>query len=323
VFWLFRIAALAAMLATVGLTCTGQSKSPGAPEQRVPKQNGAINAGNDAARKQDQDAAPNVTVIVNNQGQTPNTKDGGDKDDADIEVERSLAKFTEWLVVVGIIQFLALCMHAFIFWRQATIMEEHRTSLVALAESAGHNAAAARASAEAVVTAERAWTSVRPMVREPELYSVPEVGDPITQTFRNVFAVSVKNVGRTPALVTKSVLLYVRVDDLSQLAAEPAYTEPDIQIHDGLLLFPDGEPIGRVAFLQPEAILSKAQVAAIQNKEGFVYAYGFIEYRDAFECPRCPHRTQFGYVYNFPQGGEPQVLKGFMPGGPDSYNKST
>ena len=52
-------------------------------------------------------------------------------------------------------------------------------------------------------------------------------------------------------------------------------------------------------------------------------SYGFVEYGCVFDCATCPHVVRFGYVYNFPQGGEPQILTGFMPGGPSAYNAST
>ena len=165
---------------------------------------------------------------------------------------------------------------------------------------------------------ERAWLIATPIERDPGLYWVPEVGDPVGPTMRNVFAVSIQNKGRTPAHLMKTSLYYKTFQTLEELPATPLYK--NVIAHEGLVLIPNGEPIGQVAYLQPDTLLGKAQIAAIQIREAYVFAYGFVEYRDVFKNI---HRTQFGYVYNFPQGGEPQALKGFMPNGPKSYNRAT
>jgi hypothetical protein len=165
---------------------------------------------------------------------------------------------------------------------------------------------------------ERAWIVARPMDRSPTLFSAPGPADGFRETPRNAFGVSIHNMGRTPARILSSTLVYIRIDSFRELPAEPTYGE--VNAHDGLILVPNGEPIGRVAFLFPEPVLSKEQAAAVTAKRAFVYAYGVIKYLDVFGCL---HSTQFGYVYNFPQAGEPQLLKGFMPGGPAAYNRAT
>jgi hypothetical protein len=215
--------------------------------------------------------------------------------------DRLLVISTTILVAVGFLQI-------FFLWRTVLATSE--------------NAKAARLGAQAVISSERPWMVVNPIERKPQLLFIPEPGDPVgMETARNAFAVKIVSAGRTPAKIIRSGLDYVMVENLSQLPAIPQYT--NISLHDGLVMIPREEPIGRVAFLQPKAILSKAEAKAIMNKDAFVYAYGFVEYGCVFDCATCPHVVRFGYVYNFPQGGEPQILTGFMPGGPSAYNAST
>lgn len=199
--------------------------------------------------------------------------------------------------------------------RQITAMESH-------VEATQNNAKAATLAAQAVINSERPWLIAEVVERKPNLLHIPEVGDPIHIQGKNVFGVRIKNVGRTPARITRSALEYVKLDSLSQLPDNPVFVEITDE-HHGMMLFPEGEPFGRIAFLRPRTFLSKAEVSAIAVRDAFIYAYGLVEYRCIFGCAVCPHLTRFGYVYNFPQGGEPPVLLGFMPGGPATYNQST
>lgn len=66
------------------------------------------------------------------------------KSDDDEKIQRQLALFTGLLVLVGFLQVAALVWQAFLFWRQAGIMREHKTSLEQLAKSAIDNAESAR-----------------------------------------------------------------------------------------------------------------------------------------------------------------------------------
>lgn len=199
---------------------------------------------------------------------------------------------------------------------QITAMESH-------VQATRDNAEAAKLAAQAVINSERPWMAASVVERAPVLLYTPEAGDPIvySQGSKNVFGVKFSSVGRTPARVMRSAVEYVKIDSLSHLPDEPQFSE--ITTHNGLVLIPDGEPFGFVAFLKPKPMLSKTEVRAIATREAFVYAYGFVEYICVFKCGECPHVLRFGYVYNFPQGGEPPALTGFMPGGPVAYNQST
>ena len=87
--------------------------------------------------------------------------------------------------------------------------------------------------------------------------------------------------------------------------------------------FPTENRLAVLLFCFPNSILVEVEKQAIENKRELLYAYGFVEYWCVFDCKERPHESRFGYVYNFPQSGEPQMLKGFMPDGPEAYNRST
>jgi hypothetical protein len=88
----------------------------------------------------------------------------------------------------------------------------------------------------------------------------------------------------------------------------------------GLLLVPK-DSIGKRATLTPSAILSEQEVLSIKNADRFLYAHGFVKYKDAFQNTR---EMRFGYVYHFPQGGRVSIEKtGFQRAGPEAYNRAT
>jgi hypothetical protein len=180
------------------------------------------------------------------------------------------------------------------------------------------SAEAALNNANAVINSERAWLVVEPVDRNPGVMYDGTVTPRDKQ--QNVVGISIKNFGRTPARVIHSCLIYVRVDSLKTLPDVPQYL--DITTHQGLTIVPNGEPIGHVAYLRPSSHLAPKEATAVINQESFLYAYGFVEYADTVGGDK-HHFTRFGYVYNIPQGGQPQFLTGLMPGGPPAYNETT
>ena len=75
------------------------------------------------------------------------------------------------------------------------------------------------------------------------------------------------------------------------------------------------------AFLRPEGTMTKKQVAAVRNKDEYLFVYGVIHYFDVYEKP---HETRFAYIYESPQGLNINFEKaGFRHGGPAAYNRIT
>jgi hypothetical protein len=186
-------------------------------------------------------------------------------------------------------------------------------------------ARAAKLSAQAVINSQRAWVVASPSQLRPPLRFIPEPGDSLEAPGRdkqNFIYVIFKNVGVTPAKILETCALYITIESLNMLPTEPKYS--GVETQSGLFLFNRkdqsgrDEAIGRVAPLWPNRILTKEQVQAVRTQKTFLYAYGFVGYEDAFKCK---HTMRFGYVYNFPQSGQPPLL-GFLPAGPPKYNEA-
>jgi len=162
----------------------------------------------------------------------------------------------------------------------------------------------------------RAWVIATPM-RSPKIGFIPEVGDPTGSDTRNIFAVSYKNTGETPAQLLESRVFYKQVKRLQDIPKVPKYCHKTS--FDGLLLVKK-DSIDEAAVLQPNDIVTKAEKLAVERQEIFWYAYGIVIYKDAF---RRKHETRFGYVYFFPQGGDPRPVGFRREGLPPAYNKAT
>ena len=100
----------------------------------------------------------------------------------------------------------------------------------------------------------------------------------------NVAAVSFKNTGETPATLVESTLVYRHVSSLDDIPKVPEY---DQKGSDNELLLVKGDSIQAIAFLQPNPLLTKAQVIALRQRKAFLYAYGAVNYKDAFG--KMPH----------------------------------
>src|SRR5439155_23604019 len=99
----FRRSILLLVFATVGVSCTAQTKPFGTPEKGVAKQSSSPNTQNTTTSEKDKDTGSGITVIVN-QEKHPSNKPNESEADENIQIQRKLANFTAWLVVVGLIQ---------------------------------------------------------------------------------------------------------------------------------------------------------------------------------------------------------------------------
>jgi hypothetical protein len=136
----------------------------------------------------------------------------------------------------------------------------------------------------------------------------------------NVFDLVIKNSGKTPAHLLELSLSYRNMTkaEWDSLPPEPEYEYVSM---GGLLLVPT-DSIGRRTVLTPSGgILSEQELSSIENADRFLYAYGSVKYRDAFENIR---EMRFGYMYYFPQGGRVGLEPaGFERLGPEAYNRAT
>lgn len=170
--------------------------------------------------------------------------------------------------------------------------------------------------AEAQMKAERAWVIMTPKDWNPGLFPLPVAG----QVPLNVFDCAVKNVGKTPAHITKWAAWYRNFDksEYERLPKEPI--PGDVVSMNAMILVPN-DSFRKIIPLQPTPSLDCVQVKSIQSAERFLFFYGFIEYKDDFGKN---HETQVGYVYDFPQGGmvsyhDPRFQRTDLP----NYNCAT
>jgi hypothetical protein len=165
-----------------------------------------------------------------------------------------------------------------------------------LACIAGVQARAAKTSAQAIINSERAWVTITSVNWHPEVFFInPNTG---ACPALNIFNASLKNVGKTPAKIVKISMKYVTLDEngLKGLAKIPEYAEPGV-FGDFLLVAQDF--ITKSEPLKPEAILTQDKAIAVQASKLFLYAYGYVFYKDISGEMR---ETRRGFLYDFPQG---------------------
>jgi hypothetical protein len=232
-----------------------------------------------------------------------------------------LALFTLALVVVSLLQWLVLRKHE--EW-----MEKHDAKLAQLAQAANNNA-------QALIDSERPWVVVRPYIPSPQFFPLWEKGDPIPQgdmgtwPISHLFPAQVKNVGRTPARIESYALDYVRTQiHPSELPDEPAYHNVVTQ---DILIVPDDEMAVTTALAPERGTLTKAQLAEIEKRREFLFAYGFVKYRHG-DGSGPEYETRFGYIYDVSptyavmKEGKIEELSfqkaTFNRGGKPAYNKA-
>jgi type II secretory pathway pseudopilin PulG len=227
------------------------------------------------------------------------------------------------LTIVGLVGTIVALRTLSAIKKQAEIMDEHRVSLAQLAKAAQDNAAAAKASADALINTERAWVIATPDDNSPVIGFIPSAGAGnlemhlVGANQRNAVSFSLKSTGNTPARLVEIAILYRKANRLDDIPTEPDY-DGKIPLNDLPLV--TGDSIGFVQFLEPSPILPKSEADAVCRQEAFLYAFGLVVYRDVYDRL---HETRFGYVYHFPLGLDPKP-KGFRRDGlPPSYNQAT
>jgi hypothetical protein len=187
------------------------------------------------------------------------------------------------------------------------------TFLIAI--TALFQAIAANKQASHIVASERAWIITPPANWKPELFAAVIGPAPL-----NVFDVVFKNSGKTPAHLLEYSLRYRHLTkaEWESLPSEPEYEWLPL---GGLLLVPT-DSVGERAVLTPKGgILTEPEFTSIRLADRFLYAYGSVKYRDAFEKIR---KMRFGYLYYFPQGGRVSIEDaGFQRAGPEAYNRAS
>jgi hypothetical protein len=169
---------------------------------------------------------------------------------------------------------------------------------------------------------ERAWVIANPTDNAPHIGFIPAGGSNLENhqagaNQRNAFGCAFKSTGNTPARLVELAIRYRKTDRLEDIPRQPDYGLRAV-LNDLPLV--TGDSVGYVAFLEPDIILKRSEFDAVYQQNAFLYAFGIVVYRDVYNRL---HETRFGYVYHFPQGGDPQE-RGFRKEGlPPGYNRAT
>lgn len=216
----------------------------------------------------------------------------------DRAIQGLLAKYTRWLVYVGVIQFIALIFQALIFFltlrkieTQANLMREHALHLENLATAAKENAIAAKASADVLVASERAWILV-------DTGDIPDNFEP-DQSSVQILDVRpiIRNSGRTPGTITRGFIRSYLVPAGTQLPPEPDYRGTMAEVPVNIILAPNGI----VQALHVPIALSVFVDVRQGNQR--LYVYGFVDYVDFANQAR---QSRFCFEYHVPRGFDPQ-----------------
>jgi hypothetical protein len=218
--------------------------------------------------------------------------------DEESKTQRELAWFTGALVAVSFLQFVALIWQARLFFRQAGIMEEHKTSLVQLAAAASENATAASNNADAarqavdiVISKERARLSVR--VHELVL------AEP---TALQGVALTVQFSGLTAAYILESMAVACLSDSVEQ--PSPPFTLSVPSLPSPITL--ETEELHRSSMLLPNMVLGEVGINDVLEGRKFIHFWGFIKYRMPFmTCSKKKgrlHSDGCGSFASFPMG---------------------
>jgi hypothetical protein len=166
-----------------------------------------------------------------------------------------------------------------------------------------------------LINSERAWITVGPEHGNPDLITSPKRDDGIPN---NIFVATIRNIGKSPAQITDMNAWYVKLDKMEDLAVKPDYEKS--QNLEGMILVPN-DFIAQGQSLLPDSCLTQEEEVKIRNAKMFLYAYGFVNYKDAFGNRRY---TRWGYLYSFPQGNLTVFdFPRFQRAGPPEYNKAT
>ena len=178
-----------------------------------------------------------------------------------------LVIFTGLLFGVGVLQWLVLRKHE--EW-----MQKHDANLKKLADSAKDNAEAALLNAQAVIRSERPW--IAGLVGDQSY----RIGSNPAQVPR--FWLEMKNVGRTPAKMTRVLMTFEKRQSLGDLPAEPYIDITSILPVPRIFLTSTSPSFYAGKSIFGDKALSQDEIQAVIQGKTFLIAYGIIEYEDTF-----------------------------------------
>jgi len=182
----------------------------------------------------------------------------------------------------------------------------------AAADAAKQSADAATTAAESAMATDRAWLILEKL-EEPHLVPLPLAGTPPPPVQALHCYI---NFGKTPAFITAIQAQIIKLPRLADLPPEPNYNSvkaelnlPDVPIAAGTRTNP------LWAILESKPLLSQQEIDEINQSAVFLYAFGYIRYRDVF---RRAHETRWGCELIVPGGANMQYY--WRMAGPHTYN---
>jgi hypothetical protein len=221
-----------------------------------------------------------------------------------IETDERLAKYTKWLVFVGIVQGIVFFLTLLAIRHEAKIASE-------IASAARTNADAVGDNARALINSERPWVLVENLLLSELL--------PMEQQMPVQVTYEIQNYGRTPARIVRARTRF----QMSNQMAEPP--NPEVYEDSGGIVAQRIVPqmltprLGNIALLEPNRYMSADQIQAVNNGQIYLWAYGFIAYRDTLGTEG-EYLTRFCYCYIVPPLIQPAR---FCLAGPTEYNQAT
>jgi hypothetical protein len=156
---------------------------------------------------------------------------------------------------------------------------------------------------------ERAW-----MTGDPEFNIFTKPPDPAGCI---LYPASFRNCGRSPARISEAGLsLKKALGSLTNIPKNPSYEKREIILVNRLLV-----PNDLFALTAPPTPLSVEEYQSLRERKLFLYAHGFVKYRDIFGKKR---ETRFCHYYRIPEAGG-ALVEGFSTfiDAPRNYNKAT
>jgi len=279
-------------LALIAIVVFGLSQQPTkAPEGK------AVVKGS-SAQVNDQANAGKDNKLTVQTPPVPNTEE--------LKTQQELARFTGALVVVSLLQFVALIVQAWLFFRQTRIMDEHRVHLERLAIAASDNAKAAKDGAEAAsknaefsklnavateksADAAKISADIAARVAVPTLviakFGVGETGAANLAAFLQYPQINIviKNCGQTPAFLNWWTIMFAT----GELPDTPVYNGRSGCgiVLDKIIVEPNASYTLPELHFPHRQQLDIQDVQAVINHQKEFNVYGYICYGDLFGNP--------------------------------------
>jgi hypothetical protein len=237
---------------------------------------------------------PSISVTVNSSLPAPDSEGNKEQAAENIKIQRRLTFYTGLLVIAGFVT------AGFIWWQAKKTADATK----AMQDSLPHQetaARAAKASADALTNAERAWITV-------------SVGDIFTGVLNMRYAkVRVRNTGRTPARIARMVTTSQLIPFPKNGWGRPGTLPQDFALGDSNHTM---EVEGRDFIIPPGgehlmyAMIFDTEWATLTQKMGegrqSWYVYGYVEYMDTIERTET-HKTGFCEIYWISEDGNGDV----------------